>query len=278
MIAPGNEERDTAPEAATGSGVERHSFWPRSGLGRHFAEHRLRWGLVGVGVIGGGAAALILTLTAAPRSRPFPSTGYVLSAARHSLADQNHGVVELSTIVSNGNPNVSWFNLANNDVRTDSYRNGQLQFTSYLVDKHQVNVDYAMKTWSSTPPGSVIIGGFGLTREGIEHALANGTFTLVGPESVAGEETLVLTGTSGSDNERLWIDKTTYLPILQTLSAGQQVITTTKYSWYPAAAAMLKRFVVTIPPGFTQTASRPTISGTTGQAPAINAVSSSGTK
>lgn len=250
-----DDERDAVLRAIVSSGEARRP---------QLSDRRVRWSLAGIAVVGGFIAALVLALAGHAPSEQLPSTSYVLTATRHALADKRQGIVRISVTTPGSSLTVDWFDIANNDSRTDVYQGGRLQLTSYVVNARQVNLDYTTKTWSSTPPGSVVIGGFGLTRQGIERDLTNGTFRLAGSQTLAGVKALVLTGTSGGEIDRLWIDKSTYLPVRQTLSTKHGVNATMRYSWYPSTAKLRKIFVVTVPSGFTQVSTHPAASGATG--------------
>lgn len=237
-----DEERAHVLEAVWSSGAARRSR-PR--------DHRLAVAVAGSCAVGAVAAALVLMLGAPGPSRP--SGAYVLSAARRALETKHQGIVEFTTTAPGASRTVNWFDLANDDLRTDDYAGGRLQLRSYVVGTRQVNVDYTTRTWSSSPPGSVVIGGFGLTRKAIERDLDNGTFALVGRTTVDGARALLLTGGSGGEVERLWIDASTYLPLRQTLSSGHRVTSSITYSWHRATPELRAKLAVTIPPGFTKT-------------------------
>lgn len=239
-----NAERDAVLDAVMASGPARR---PR------VLRRRVAWGLAGTAAAVGLVAALVLTLILHVPSPPRPSTTFVLAAARHALDNRRSGIVKIIVTAPGSDTQVEWFDLANKTSRTDEYHDGRLDFTSYNVANRQVNVDYTTKAWGATPPGSVALSGFGLTRQGIERALRNGTFTLTGMTMLDGREALVLTGNASGQVDQLWVDRATYLPVRQTLSTGKKVDATMRYSWYSTTKRLLRMFVVAIPPGFTHT-------------------------
>ena len=49
----------------------------------------------------------------------------------------------------------------------------------------------------------------------------------------------------------LWVDASTYLPVLQETSTGGRVTNRTTYSWLPRTPENLAKLSLVVPPGFT---------------------------
>jgi hypothetical protein len=225
-----------------------------------------RRGLVAVAVIGACAIAAAVVVagpiehrgSSTPGGATHPriwTTAYVVRATMAALANTSHDLVRIQMALSNGETSTFWFDFANGDSRTDVVRAGELNGLSTIVGHVETVVYYPKKEWWTTPPG--ISALFIDTPKIIEENLANGGFTLVGEQMLAGEETLKLMGKIGDTTEVLWVDATTYLPVQQTdVPSGAGTSTQASFSWSTLTPTSAKLFKLTIPSGFRHVSDR----------------------
>jgi hypothetical protein len=114
-------------------------------------------------------------------------------------------------------------------------------------------------TFSGTPPASQ--GNQGLSD--LYRALvARGDFKIVGTSTIGGESVVELDRPFPSAisppaaakipalTTRLWVDASTYLPVLQEITAGPAITSRTTYTWLPRTPENLKKLDLVVPPGF----------------------------
>jgi hypothetical protein len=153
---------------------------------------------------------------------------------------------------------------------------GRLRETSYGVDgqvrsdtaiSHSGNVTttewliYSSHVWMTMTQQSPHIPSLGGgTGTAYRRLLESGAFRLVGATTINGAPVLYFRMSQGlptppsfegAVTDNLWVDASTYLPVLQEMKLGSIVTSRTTYELLPRSAANLAKLDLAIPPGFT---------------------------
>ncbi len=251
--------------------------------------------LVLIGVVLGAVAVAAVTAIVVTRGHhtaaPPRTGGQVTQRMLQALTTTDDQImVETSQNVSIRNPagpnptpepdghSVQWLDLATGKLRSVSYGlDGSIEFESVAgTAGGALRIDmviYPESVWTTTTSPDIGASSHRSDVAGsFRRMVADGVFTLVGRETIDGENVLDLrhqvTMPAGNGpipapvalrelTTDLWVDASTYLPVRQTTRNGTGVVTqTSTYTFVPRTAANLANLNLVVPPGFThQTAS-----------------------
>ncbi len=133
------------------------------------------------------------------------------------------------------------------------------------------SVIYPARTWTSTsqtlPNGTTRPGGQAGLAALYRGLVGRGVFKLVGRGTIGGVSVLHLHQARlpqpaglgiPAFSADLWVDASTYLPVLQETSTGGHVTDRTTYSWLPRTPENLAKLSLVVPPGFTHSSGNST--------------------
>jgi hypothetical protein len=119
-----------------------------------------------------------------------------------------------------------------------------------------IDVLYGSRTWSVTTAAVAVESETG-NLQALRESIAKGQFTVVGTVVLNGQTVLELTARSEDAGvvsvQTWWVDPATYLPV-RSLSINGGVRIQVDYEFLPPTPANIAEVTVTIPPGFTRTA------------------------
>ena len=136
------------------------------------------------------------------------------------------------------------------------------------VTGRTIDVEYANRTWSDQRGVTFPVKGSGSESAAtIRSQVAAGHWTVVGPRTLGGRETIELNLNSAPDDpgtaSYLWVDAHTYLPVKAVFSylAGKpgsmhRGTIVDEFSYLPPTSANLAKLQVTVPQGFIRTATQ----------------------
>jgi hypothetical protein len=268
-----------------------------AGARRRRRQRRARLaGVAGTAALAGAGGLVVALLAAAPRAQ---TVAYVVGRTQSALAAVGGDVLEVSSRAAGGWSLEGWFAQADRPVRLDVHppSGGPTEF--YAGYDRTVVVSYRTRQWwelerlpasrdmsvtqgfpaparrvGLLPPTVIrVMNAWGGPRTSLPTAanirkeLANGSFRLVGRETVHGQPLLELRGhdslmglgaPAGADYHTLvlWISARTYLPVWSVAGAGQgggPALYST-FTWLKPTAANLAVFTPKIPAGFRRAA------------------------
>jgi hypothetical protein len=225
------------------------------------------------------AVALAVTLVSrpgGPTTAPAQADGprvldvnYVSQRTSTALESASDYVLFKHSAYSDGYTTDEWV-----DATTDAHRINELDaaggVTSATVFKgaspdNALTVNYTDRTFlrqsmavliGVAPAGQENDGfyrGDFLDPDEVRGLAADGRLKVIGPESLAGVETVHLQWLQVEGYTlNLWVDATTYLPVRMD-SAGGKGSSRTDLQWLPRSETNLARFELSVPAGFTQT-------------------------
>jgi hypothetical protein len=115
-----------------------------------------------------------------------------------------------------------------------------------------LQVDHAVRQWFDGAPTDRDVHTM---WPDVRAALADGSFTLVGPTTLEGRAVVEVerVGSDGKGTTHLWADADTYLPVHSTYVTADGATTwTADFEWLPADAANRAQLDPVVPPGFTE--------------------------
>jgi hypothetical protein len=119
-----------------------------------------------------------------------------------------------------------------------------------------IDVQYGNRTWSVTSSQVAVQSETG-DLQALRDSIANGKLTVVRKTVIDGQTVLELTtrpkDSSTGSGETWWVNPTTWLPV-RTLTINRAVSIQVDYGFLPPTPANMAELKVTIPPGFTRTA------------------------
>ena len=267
-------EPDTAPPPPDAQARQRAALFQPMGAADQArpgpARGRLRHGGWFLAIAGAAATALVGALVPgwltsprapSPRSGVTPGTAAVLTAVTRALAGTSRDVEEIrSTVSAVRLDSTAWVDLATGACRADTGVGGKPTLTVFVEGGRAVVVDDGDRQWWSRSSEGVTCAP--LTPQTIERELAAGRYRFAGHGIVDGRRALRLVSTAATSGlhpvtkpTTLWVDATTYLPILST-SAGH-VTERTVFAWLPPTAGNRAVLEIAVPPRFRHVAAPP---------------------
>jgi hypothetical protein len=265
-------EPDVVPPSVDAQAHQRDALLRSMALAGKARTRPRRWRTKHAGWFVITAAAVVAAVVAAillPRSSSFlrppapaPGASAVLTAITRGLASASDDTEEVQTTTP-GDPvsTTSWVDLSTGACRVNMSVNGQPFVT--LFDEHgsAFFIDYGDHEWWTRSTEGVTCEP--LTPQTIEYDVTTGQYAVVSRATVDGQPSLKLVSTRTTTGlhpvttlRTLWVNATTYLPILST-STGH-LTAKTAFTWLPATATNTAILNVTVPAGFRQVATPPT--------------------
>ena len=211
---------------------------------------------------------------------------YVVSRTRSAVGAARGDVLKVASQVADGWSYTTWVDSATGNSRIDVYAPGGGGTVFYYVSRSRaVIVNYQTRTYSTASvilhgrrqiplltrvvlfPVSLTWGGLGAripSASAIRRELANGSFRLVGTQTVQGQRLLHLRGSGvlpqlkplnhpgwGYQTIDTWINARTYLPVSSVTGEGPYAPRMHSiFTWLPATPQNRAVLSPEIPPGF----------------------------
>ncbi|HXW46920.1 MAG TPA: hypothetical protein VEL03_19165 [Streptosporangiaceae bacterium] len=249
-------------------------------LDLHRALRRRRRMAMAGGVACALAAAVVVSLSAGTQETGDSSVhglvttaAYVVTRVRAAIGGAHADVLEVRSRTSIGWSYSAWFDPATGQSRVDVYPPGGAAPVLYYLDSSGlVTVDYQSRTYTTGHVSQqwqqlivpVWVSWDGLdaplpTPAAIRHALAAGSYRLVGTKTVGGTRLLQLrwtrpaqhAGLGGYGSLDLWVNAVTYLPVSSvTDESAYAPRMESTFAWRPATRRTQAIFTPEIPAGF----------------------------
>lgn len=213
------------------------------------------------------------------------TVSYVVNRTRSAVDAARGDVLKVDSQVADGWSFTTWVESATGNSRIDEHPPSGGPVFYYVTRSRAFIVNYQTKTYSTASvsvhgrrqvpiltrvvlfPVTLTWGGLGAripSASAIRRELANGSFRLVGTETVGGQRLLHLRGSGvlpqlrplnhpgwGYQTIDMWINARTYLPVSSVTGEGPYAPRMhSTFIWLPATPQNLAVFAPEIPPGF----------------------------